>query len=186
MPNSNLLRIVSTSSFVSYTARLLNDVDFRFARYRRILSERYEFNVLARCAVATAFIIAVVAAPSRPALACPGWGWLSTIFFEESDLATDLDAPVIADIMIISVSESGAIAIAKINRIIKGEIKGSEIRIAVPQSSCDFGVVRGARGIVIGAIATDIAGNSELVAIAESNIDRGLRRRKRPDTSKSR
>lgn len=102
-----------------------------------------------------------------------------TILFDERDLREGIDGEAIVDVTIAGVSRTPDhrfIALARINKVMKGAITGDDLRIVVVPSSCDRGLEAGSRGIVVGAITRGPEGDLEVIAISETFFDRYRRR----------
>ena len=115
------------------------------------------------------------------AVGCSGPGWESTVFFEEQDLTTGIDAPVILDVTIISTaipshpgSETG---LARVNRTIKGAFDPKFVKLFWVPSTCDNRFFLGQSGIVFGTIHENAEGELELLAKSETLSARSIRRR---------
>jgi hypothetical protein len=114
------------------------------------------------------------------ALACRGTFSESTIIFDEVPIS--LDAPVIVEVTITDLSETidpsngFAVAVmqARVERVIRGYPDNKVVKIVTELSDCTrIGV---GRGFVAGSLRYDAQGGVELVAIQESNADRGMRK----------
>jgi hypothetical protein len=133
-------------------------------------------------AMHVAIFVAWMGCPN--ALAC--WPGLEhTLFFEREDLAHGIDAPAIVEVTITDtaiVTETNGpgywTAIAHVEKVLKGKIDGSVIKMKVMwvPSFCDYDVFRvGARGIVVGTLDRDSRGAVELAARVESVLERSNR-----------
>jgi len=114
------------------------------------------------------------------ALAC--WpGFERTLFFEQADLAHGIDAPAIVEVTITDAAETNRpgywTAVARVEKVLKGQIDGSVIKIIWIPTSCDHIFRAGDRGIVIGTLKRDSGGAIELVPRGESFLERDIRRR---------
>jgi hypothetical protein len=117
--------------------------------------------------------------PIAAASACIGQDAEYTIFFDEEDGTKGFDVPVVLDVTIRAISQTAdqrPIAIAQVNRKIRGQIEGDEVKIRVFPSSCARGLAAGARGVVIGKMTVDARGNPELDAVSETFGEREHRR----------
>jgi len=129
--------------------------------------------------VAFCFAAAVVNAATNSALACYEMALEESTFFEEEDLAAGVDGPAIAEVTIIRFSantENRAVALARVNKVIKGPIDSAVIAIVADRSSCNRGFEVGATGIVVGQFRRDIQGMFEITAVSERLDDRQERR----------
>jgi hypothetical protein len=104
------------------------------------------------------------------ALACRGFQWEQTIFFDE--VPANIDVPAIVQVIITDVATVNEryeqIGAALVHRVIKGPIDGQTLKIVATPTSCGGGIAPGASGIVMGTLRRDAQGALELVAISES------------------
>lgn len=114
--------------------------------------------------------------------ACRGEPYERTIIFDE--VPTGIDAPVAVEATIIDKSDvidrttgvGWIVMNAQINKVIRGSISSGTLKIATEGSDCTVGFGAGSHGIVVGTLRHDPQGRPELVAIQESNIERGIRK----------
>jgi len=78
---------------------------------------------------------------------------------------------------IITLPDYRTIAVAYINKTIKGSIAGAHVGIAWAGSNCDRGFAVGARGYVLGKLLRTAYGGQEIVPLSERFTDRERRRR---------
>ncbi len=107
------------------------------------------------------------------ALACPVAAMMRTIIFAEEDLASGIDAPAIIEVTITDLTKTAAVA--RVEKVFKGQIDGAAINITWANTACHLGVAIGVRGIVIGTLQRDPRGSLELKAMAETFVDRERR-----------
>jgi hypothetical protein len=98
---------------------------------------------------------------------------LPTIIFTYEDLSNGIDAPAIVEVTIMGYNEG---VVARVEKVLKGQIDGAEIKIIANLSTCGFGFAIGERGIVVGALRRDARGSLELIAVEEWPEDRDRRR----------
>jgi hypothetical protein len=128
----------------------------------------------------TLLLILLACATQAPAAACPVPEHERTIFFEQQDIADDAPGQVAVDVTIEAITalaDYRAIAVAYINKTIKGSIAGTHVGIAWAGSSCDRGFAVGARGYVVGKLVRTQYGGQELIPFSERFTDRERRRR---------
>lgn len=122
------------------------------------------------------FCIAVLAASfvTADANACLVYSSHLRMLFDE--IPFGLDAPVIARITGIGVlpgaSKGGAVVLARIDKVIKGELDGEFVRLAYLLTSCgpaDPKHYVGASGIVLGTLARNDEGALELRPIYDND-----------------
>jgi len=132
-------------------------------------------------------ISACVASTSASACLIPAAQ--TTIFFR--NLPKEIDAPIAAEVTVIKLTDapgrayyggkSSFAGLARVERLLKGTIDGSTIKLIGPsRSSCNQSFHVGAAGIVIGRIADDAGEVPAFEAIAESYKQRNLREGRRP------
>jgi hypothetical protein len=121
--------------------------------------------------VMTALIVACVG--YSEVLACAVPGPLPTIIFTYEDLSNGIDAPAIVEVTIMGYNEG---FVARVEKVLKGQIDGAEIKIVANLSTCGFGFAIGERGIVVGALRRDARGSLELIAVEEWPANRHRRR----------
>ena len=115
-----------------------------------------------------------------PAAACYGPDFERTIFFELRDIESGVDGEAILDVTIAAITatwDHRMVAVARVNRIVKGRIGGDYVQIVATGSSCDRGLAVGTRGFVVGHLARHPQGDQDLVPISELFSDRDRRRR---------
>jgi hypothetical protein len=117
---------------------------------------------------------AVASLACTQALACPAPSLERTIIFKH--VPTDVDAPVIAEVMILDrrgdvVDPSNGIQMAvlsaRVDRVVKGRIDEGALKVVTELSDCSRGPDVGSHGFVAGELRVDSEGNPELVAISE-------------------
>jgi hypothetical protein len=119
--------------------------------------------------------LAVLVLGTWSASACLGQFSESSIFFNEQDLTAGVDGPVVAHVKIIALP-SRYVAVARVNKIIKGSIDRETIIVTVnPATACTRGFGIGASGIVVGSLKSDDQGELVLTAAEESNSMRTAR-----------
>jgi hypothetical protein len=113
---------------------------------------------------------------STSALACADSRNLTSIFF--ASVPAHIASPVVAQVRVMKLlnpilggaSYAGHAQVAK---VIRGAIKGSEIKLVTrPKSICDMPFRTGDRGIVVGTIRYDAGDLPEFEALAESLNER--------------
>jgi hypothetical protein len=108
------------------------------------------------------------------AFACPVASQMSTIIFEERDLAAGIDGPAIIEITTTGFTDTAIVA--RVEKVLKGQIGGATINIVANFSSCLLSVPVGVRGIVVGSLRRDDRGALELRAMEETFAARDQRR----------
>jgi hypothetical protein len=137
------------------------------------------------CLRMNTFAVALLATciASAEAVACVSPVLTKTIFFEETDLAADIvkGASTVAEIKIISVGAPAekfySASVGRIDRVIRGSLSAETIRILWLPTSCDRELVVGDGGIVAGNLRTGPDGVLELIAVAETVLQRMIRKR---------
>jgi hypothetical protein len=127
-----------------------------------------------------AVCVALACVASNETFACYMPSLERTMFFQERDLASYLDAPVIVDVTVEAVTgmpNNRVVASARVNRAFKGIGAGGIVNISVPVTSCDRGVAVGVRGIVVGTLAPNSQGEIEIHPISERFVEIARRRR---------
>jgi hypothetical protein len=122
-------------------------------------------------------VMAALLAGGDYALACRGFQWERTIFFD--DVPANIDVPAIVQVTItdmVSMEKYDQTGVARIHRVIKGPIDGQTLKIVAMPTSCGGGIAVGASGIVMGTLRRDAQGGLELVAISESWGERQQRK----------
>jgi hypothetical protein len=102
----------------------------------------------------------------------------TTPFFESKDIGKGVDADVVFEITILSVEpiRPPVAAMARVDRVFKGQVDRPELRVVTEGSSCAYGFAVGVRGIVMGVLTRDANGNLVLQARNESYGERRVRR----------
>jgi hypothetical protein len=125
------------------------------------------------------FIIAALNTAISPARGCYAFAMEESYFYDEQDLATGVDAPAIVEVTILQLSATASnqgVALARVERRIKGPVDGSVIAVAAAPSSCNRGFRVGATGIIVGGLRRNAEGMFEIVAISERLEERWERR----------
>jgi hypothetical protein len=135
---------------------------------------------LTRSLAALCFILAGANSAISSAHACYAFAMEQSTFFEEQDLVAGVDAPAIAEVTILQIYATGnnrAVALARVDRAIKGPIEGAVIAVVgVQSSSCNRGFRIGASGIIVGGYRRNADGMFEISAISEFMEERLERR----------
>ena len=88
------------------------------------------------------------------ASACRTWLFEFRILFKE--IPFGLDAPIIANVTITSTQDNGRyhfINLARVDKVLKGQIEGETIRFSFHQTSCGPGTLKpGQTGVILGSI----------------------------------
>ncbi|MES1155847.1 MAG: hypothetical protein ABUL48_05390 [Pseudorhodoplanes sp.] len=106
--------------------------------------------------------------------ACLGPSLESSIFFDEQELKAGIDGPAIAKVTITALT-SEFVGIARVDKVIKGEIDRDTIVVTVLATYCTRGFGIGASGIVVGSLKRNAQGELVLTAIEETNSQRRAR-----------